>query len=488
MSDQMLCYVKRRDFKHTNSYAQQKIFSGLGSSYTISDGSWQDVTADEIRRFIALLIHFGVVHVRGDVQKNWSTKTLYHGLWARAILPRTRYFAILAMLHVVDPGEEDPRNKLCKVESFVEEFKKLCKALYVPQKYVAIDERMVKSRHRSGFRQFIKDKPTKWGIKLWVLADSSNGYTVDFNIYIGRAAGQTIGEHGLGYDVVMRLMAPYFGKGYHLFVDNFYSSLTLFKHLYDQGVAATGTILPTRRSFPPALKNSQEWAKGRERGSMRWVRDSPCLVLQWVDNKVVSMITTVGNANEQGQVTRRVRTDGRWGEMLVRQPQIFKTYNMKMNAVDRSDQIISAFSTRRKCVRWWKTLFFHLIDIAVVNSFILFQAHRATHTEIERPAGYSQCDFRDEIVRQICGLPEFGDPPAYSPGRARAQPSEFVTQHIPHVAEQRGHCVVCYKQDKVQRKVYTYCSAPQCQGKFMHVATRDRNCFEIFHSEEYHRQ
>ena len=73
--------------EHTNSYAQQKIFSGLGSSYTISDGSWQDVTADEIRRFIALLIHFCVVHVRGDVQKNWSTKTLYYGLWARAIFP-----------------------------------------------------------------------------------------------------------------------------------------------------------------------------------------------------------------------------------------------------------------------------------------------------------------------------------------------------------------------------------------------------------------
>ena len=50
---------------------------------------------------------------------------------------------------------------------------------------------MVKSRHSSGIRQYmyIKDKPTKWGIKLWVLADSSNGYTVDFDVYIGRAAG-----------------------------------------------------------------------------------------------------------------------------------------------------------------------------------------------------------------------------------------------------------------------------------------------------------
>lgn len=42
---------------------------------------------------------------------------------------------------------------------------------------------MVKSRYRSGIHQYIKDKPTKWGIKLWVLADSSNAYTVDLDIY-----------------------------------------------------------------------------------------------------------------------------------------------------------------------------------------------------------------------------------------------------------------------------------------------------------------
>ena len=158
---------------------------------------------------------------------------------------------------------------------------------------------------------------------------------------------------------------------------------------------------------------------------MRWVRDPPCLVLQWVDNKVVSMITTVGNANEQGQVTRRVRTDRVWEERHVQQPTIFKTYNMKMNAVDRSDQILTAFSTQRKCVRWWKTLFFHLIDIAVVNSFILFQAHRKEHPEIERPNGYSQCDFWDEIVREICDFDEYLDPPMYSSVRQRVPTSEF---------------------------------------------------------------
>ena len=78
--------------------------------------------------------------------------------------------------------------------------------MYQPRQQLAIDERMVKSRHRSGIRQYIKDKPTKWGIKLWVLADSSNGYTVDFNVYIGKAAGRDVSVHGLGYDVVVKLM------------------------------------------------------------------------------------------------------------------------------------------------------------------------------------------------------------------------------------------------------------------------------------------
>ena len=473
---------------HTNSYAQEKICFEVVSSYTKSDGSWKDVTADEIKRFIALLIHFGVVHVQGDVQRNWSTKTLYHGLWARAILPRERFFAILAFLHVVDPATEDPDNKLRKVDSFINHFKQRCSELYTPREHVAIDERMVKSRHRSGFRQYIRDKPTKWGIKLWVLADSSNGYTVDFNIYIGRAAGQEVSENGLGYDVVMRLMAPYHNLGYHLFVDNFYSSLILFRDLFANGILATGTILDRRRSFPAALKNTKEWAKGKERGSMRWVRDPPCLVLQWVDNKVVSMITTVGNANDHVQVSRKQKNAGTWTNIHVRQPQIFQTYNLKMNAVDRSDQILSTFNIQRKCLQWWKTLFFHLIDIAVVNSYILFLEHQAKNPDdLKRPRGYNQCDFRDEIVRQICNFDEYGDPPLHISGKPSAPPSVFETEHIPRVSDMRRNCVVCYKQEKVERKTNFYCSAPQCDGKHMHV-TKERNCFGIFHSKEYHNQ
>ncbi len=48
------------------------------------------------------------------------------------------------------------------------------------------------------------------GIKLWELADSSNGYTVDFSVYIGKLQHQEPSTHGLGYDV-MKLVNPYLG-------------------------------------------------------------------------------------------------------------------------------------------------------------------------------------------------------------------------------------------------------------------------------------
>ena len=175
----------------------------------------------------------------------------------------------MAMLHVVDPAMETPRDKLRKVNSSIEYFNGKCLSLYQPRQNVAIDKCMVKSRHRSGIRQYIMDKPTKSGIKLWVLADSSNGYTIDFNVYIGRAASREVSGNGLGYDVVMKLMDPFFDQGYHLYGDNFYTSVTLFKDLFTHCVAATGTILENRRDFPVNLKNSKQWAKGKEQGSMR---------------------------------------------------------------------------------------------------------------------------------------------------------------------------------------------------------------------------
>lgn len=65
----------------------------------------------------------------------------------------------------------------------------------------------------------MRDKGVKWGYKLWVLADSRTGYTVQFNIYTGKR--KTTSSKGPAYDVVTRLCESYMDQGYLIYHDSF---------------------------------------------------------------------------------------------------------------------------------------------------------------------------------------------------------------------------------------------------------------------------
>ena len=85
---------------------------------------------------------------------------------------------------------------------------------------------MVKSKHKAGIHQYIKNKLTKWWVKLWVLAYSANGYTCDFHVYIGKKAGHEPSDNGLGYGVVVKRITPLMNQSYHLY---FFPTLHFFE-------------------------------------------------------------------------------------------------------------------------------------------------------------------------------------------------------------------------------------------------------------------
>ena len=64
---------------------------------------------------------------------------------------------------------------------------------------MTINEQMVESKARTKFQQYMKDKPSKWGLKYWVISDPS-AYTKDFNLYLS-AAQSGRSEHGLAYEL-----------------------------------------------------------------------------------------------------------------------------------------------------------------------------------------------------------------------------------------------------------------------------------------------
>ena len=78
---------------------------------------------------------------------------------------------------------------------------------------------MVGFKGCSSLKQYMPDKPTKHGFKIWCRCDSKNSYTSCFQVYTGKVDGVT--EKNLVANVVKRLPEDIYGKGYYLFFDNF---------------------------------------------------------------------------------------------------------------------------------------------------------------------------------------------------------------------------------------------------------------------------
>ena len=198
-------------------------------------------------------------------------------------------------------------------------------------------------------------------------------------------------------------------------------------------------------------------------------------------------MTSIDSANEKVTAKRRTKTNGVYEEINVDQPYAFYRYNQFMNAVDRSDQMLACHNVSRKCYRWWKTLFFHLIDIAVVNGYLLFSKYRRDNPDnppLNRPRTYTIVEFREEIIRQICGIAEYERPPIYEAIQPLPPPDQFCTAHLVRTTEGvRRTCVVCYAAGRGQRRCMTFCSAPQC-NKYMH-AGGEFDCFSVWHSRDY---
>ena len=57
---------------------------------------------------------------------------------------------------------------------------------YVLHKELSIEEAMIPFKGHLSFKQYMKDKPVKWGIKVFALSDATNGYIYRMQIYTGK--------------------------------------------------------------------------------------------------------------------------------------------------------------------------------------------------------------------------------------------------------------------------------------------------------------
>ncbi|KAJ8359724.1 hypothetical protein SKAU_G00162490 [Synaphobranchus kaupii] len=390
---------------NTNNKAQQRLEQG-------KKAHWIPLEPGELYRYFGMLISMGLVRCP-ETRDYWSRGRCYGLPFPRTVFSRTRFEAISWALHISDPDLDrqndalrgtDGYDRLFRLRPLIDDVVAACRAFYQPRQQLSIDERMVATKARIGFKQYMKAKPTRWGFKLFVLSDACNGYTCDFNIYTGKHKSPT--GKGVSHDAVINLLTPYLGTGYQVYVDNWYTSTPLFQELHDMRFGACGTCRENRAGNGYPVTKVNDMPRNAARGTLKWIRQGQMLYVKWMDTREVKMCSTFHVAFQGDTAVRNVRNDdGTWTSCRIPVPVSVRDYNKFMGGVDLSDALLKYYSIRRKTVKWYKALLFHFIDIAVVNGYLLHKELAAQRNC--KPLTHKR--FRECLIQQLVN---------FQPGRA----------------------------------------------------------------------
>ena len=291
-------------------------------------------------------------------------------------------------------------------------------------------------------------------------------------LFIGKDNSLDVNGRSHSHAVVLALVEKLQGKGHHVYMYNFYSSPDLFTELREQGFGACGTVRINRRGLPPDIK------KNLAKGDVCSVAmDNSMVALKWADKRQVSMLSTL---HDDSMVTKTRRTRlAEGGREEVRKPVMVEQYNKYMGGVDKSDQLLSYYGFSHRTVKWWRRAFFHLLDLAVTNAYIMYT--EAPHTG--RALTHEQCriDLAKGLLLSVAanGMEDAAQPMVPTTQTLCPLPpaAHLTEKHFPGRLEKQSNCAVCSGKKGRGRKTTTY-SCKQCNIPLCVVP-----CFELYHTK-----
>lgn len=436
--------------EETNIYAEE-VFLNSTLLATARISRWHPVTADELRIFFGLFLHMGTISLN-RLQDYWKTNRLFSLPFFAKNMSRDRFLLIMRCLHFArNPrvGEKQPEDRLFKLRPLIDYFNNKMAEVYYPGQNLSLDESMVLWRGRLSFRQYIKNKRHKYGVKLYVLTEP-DGTILKFAVYTGQL--DDFGGTGHAANVVLHLMEGFLDSGHSLYMDNFYNSYDLALKLLIRNTYCTGTLRIDRKNLPAEVK-TQKLKKGE---TIYRCSDDGVLVGKWRDRREVSFITT---EFPNDMVTYRDKLNRE-----KEKPKAIYEYNKFMGGVDRQDQLMAYYPCERKSLRWYKKLGFHILHMLLVNAYLLYK--KKTNNKM------SLYDFRINIIENL--VPE--KPQTLPTKNKNHTPLKNPVGNNGRVISRR--CTVCYNTGKIRKETTFHCGGCENQP-YLCIG----QCFETYHAK-----
>ncbi|XP_044585038.1 piggyBac transposable element-derived protein 4-like [Cotesia glomerata] len=288
---------KNREFfeiatEQTNLYAQQMNDDGH------SDKDWSPVTIEEMEAFLGVIIYMGIVKLP-QIEMYFGTDFVECPMIKKAMSYK-RFKAINRYLHFNDnkkmpPLKSPDYDRLYKIRPLLNILDKF-KYFYRPDRDLSVDEAMIAYKGNFSAKQYMKDKPTSWGLKMWVIAESKTGYVLDAKPYLGKKEEKN--------------------------------------KECENNIYACGTIRTNRKEWPKELKNPKDLKL--ERGDIRQMQCNRITATIWQDNRAVSILSTNCDPTDTVVVKKYSKKDKKYIDFPC--PKSVANYNEYMGGVDLADQ------------------------------------------------------------------------------------------------------------------------------------------------------
>ncbi|GMF43229.1 unnamed protein product [Phytophthora fragariaefolia] len=270
-----------------------------------------------------------------------------------------------------------------------------------------------------------------------------------FEVYCGKKerAGQTSStDHKSGPAALARNLrlvfgptAPPNGEMRLVVMDRFYSSVPLSMQLLTMGFYSIGTVRTDRQGLstkhipkkkkgdkkkPPKIPKNRP--ANIERGTFI-VADSlhvPAMrVLRWWDTRAVHVLSTGGSV-QQDRIVRRDALSGEQQEVAC--PRVIKDYQTFLTLYDTFYRYSLQLCIKYKT--YYKGLFLGLVDLAIINTYIVFNAARAalglpkmSHVKFLKQLHLELCQLRDEVWEMLSTNASFQATPSKAPNARRVR-------------------------------------------------------------------
>lgn len=384
----------------------------------------------------------------------WSKRKSVGNALIRDSMSRDRFLLLHSKFYCNSPEKPNGCSKSYYIEEVVSCLKQTYAACREDSSFQALDESMVKFKGRSTLKQYLPMKPIKRGIKIWERSDSASGYVYDFNIYCGKNDSEKeVDNSTLGERVVLALTTSIKRTNVALFFDRFFSSVYLFNSL---PFPAVGTIISNRKQLPSCTE------KLKRGESVCYQNQFGTSCVFWQDTKRVTVMSNC-HGGEMGLIQRKQKS----GEKITLNcPKSIVDYNQHMGGVDLSDQMSQLYDINRKSTKWWKKVFYKLLQTTCVNSWILY---KETHHLPNLPYIDFIAALAEDMIKT--GLEKTKVPKKKKSGRHlknRDVNYGVVGDHMPIEGPTRRRCVKCSKDKKGgkndKRTFFTCktCEVPLC--------------------------